>query len=109
MNEAMAVELKLRGVPFIRQAVIEVGYKNNKVGEGKVDFLMPGKLIVELKAVEELSPLHAAQLVSYLKMTGLKLGLLINFNVELLKQGVKRIINPRHAATAREDSNEVWV
>jgi GxxExxY protein len=59
-----------------------------------LDFIVAGKLIIERKAVEELSPLHKAQLNTYLKITGLKLGLLINFNTILLKDGIKRVIRP---------------
>jgi GxxExxY protein len=62
------------------------------VGWGRLDFLVANCLIVELKAVQNLAPIHEAQLLSYLKITNLSLGLLINFNVPLLKDGIKRII-----------------
>jgi GxxExxY protein len=64
------------------------------VGKGEVDLLIEGKLVVELKAVSQLAPIHEAQIISYLKMTGCKAGLLINFNVPLLKHGIKRFIHP---------------
>ena len=91
-QQALGVELHLRRIPFISQAPVAVNYKGASVGEGKLDFLVGNSLIVELKAVENLAPIHNAQVMSYLKMTGHQLGLLINFNVPILKQGIKRII-----------------
>ena len=91
-EEAMCVELALRNIPFARQAAIRISYKGNKVGEGRLDLLVGNGLIVELKAVEALAPVHTAQLLSYLKATNHKLGLLINFNVKLLKQGIVRLV-----------------
>lgn len=91
-EEALGVELHLRGIPFVGQLPIAVEYKGHGVGTGKVDILVAGALIVELKAVEALAPIHTAQLISYLKATGHHLGLLINFNVPVLRQGLKRIV-----------------
>jgi GxxExxY protein len=90
--EALSVELNLRNIPFTRQVIIGVNYKDHTVGEGRLDFLISGKLVVELKAVDSLAPIHTAQVLSYLKATGLQLGLLINFNTSILKNGLKRII-----------------
>jgi GxxExxY protein len=86
------VELNLRGIPFERQKSMGVDYKGHPVGEGRLDLLVDGCLIVELKAVEALAPIHTAQVLSYLKATRLPLGLLINFNVPVLKSGIKRIV-----------------
>jgi GxxExxY protein len=91
-EEAMVVELGLRSIPYERQVKIQVVYKNHSIGEGRLDLLISKILPIELKAVEALAPIHQAQLLSYLKITGLHLGLLINFNVPLLKQGIKRVI-----------------
>ena len=91
-EEAMAIELRLRGIPFERQKSIVVGYKEAAVGEGKLDLLVDGRLIVELKAVEALSAIHKAQMISYLRATHLHLGLLVNFNVPILKNGLQRVI-----------------
>src|SRR3972149_1654237 len=91
-EEALAVELKLRGIPFERQKGMNVDYKGHAVGENRLDLLVDGCLLVELKAVESLAPIHSAQVISYLKAMQLPLGLLINFNVPLLKAGIKRII-----------------
>jgi len=91
-EEALAIEFRIRGVPHERQKVIAIGDKTAAVGEGRLDFLVAGCLIVELKAIEEFAAIHQAQVISYLKATHLHLGLLINFNVPILKNGLKRII-----------------
>ena len=91
-EEALSIEFRLRGIPFDRQKLIAVGYKNNAVGEGKLDFLVDDRLILELKSVEALSAIHKAQVISYLRATRLHLGLLINFNVPVLKNGLQRVI-----------------
>ena len=91
-EEALAVELDLRGIPFERQKAVAVDYKGYAVGEGRLDLLVDSRLVVELKAVEALAPIHTAQVMSYLKAMRVPLGLLLNFNVPLLKAGIKRII-----------------
>ena len=91
-EEALVYEIDLNHIPYERQVKVTVAYKEHAVGEGRLDLLVAKILPVELKAVEALAPIHQAQLISYLKMTGLQLGLLINFNVPLLKQGIKRVI-----------------
>lgn len=91
-EEALAIELKLRTISFERQKPIGVEYKGHAVGEGRLDLLIGGMLIVELKAVDAFAPIHTAQVMSYLKTMNVPLGLLVNFNVPLLKQGIKRVI-----------------
>ena len=91
-EEALAYEFSLNKIPYERQVKVKVAYKGHSVGEGRLDPLVAKMLPVELKAVDALAPIHQAQIISYLKMTGLQLGLLINFNVLLLKQGIKRVI-----------------
>ena len=91
-EEALCVELGLKGIPFVRQAPVAVDYKGHPVGEARLDLLVDGRLAVELKAVESLLPIHKAQVRSYLCATGYPLGLLINLNVRVLTDGVKRII-----------------
>jgi len=91
-EEALAVELSMRGVPFQRQAPIAVTYKGHEIGEGRMDLLVGEELLVELKAVEALAPVHKAQVISYLKATRRHLGLLINFNVPVLKAGIQRVV-----------------
>lgn len=91
-EKAMRIEFEARRVFYENQLKIQVTYKNQNIGQGKLDFLVGKILPVEIKAVSALLPIHQAQLISYLKMTGLQLGLLINFNVPLLKNGIKRVI-----------------
>jgi len=90
-EEALAVELKLRSTTFERQAAMPVVYKGQMIADQRVDLLVGGRLIVELKAVESLLPIHEAQLMSYMKAAHIRLGLLINFNVGKLVNGIKRI------------------
>ncbi len=91
-EEALCIELELCGIPFSRQYNFDIDYKSRKVGKGRVDLLVEDVLIVELKTVESFTPLHFAQTISYLKATKKKLALLINFNVPVLKEGIKRVI-----------------
>jgi GxxExxY protein len=91
-EEALAVELRLRGIPYVRQHPVSVAYKDFSVGEGRVDLLAGNKLIVELKAVENILPIHKSQIISYLKAASLPLGLLINFNVRMMRDGIHRIV-----------------
>jgi len=91
-EEALAIELTMRQIPFERQRPIAVSYKAHAVGEGRIDLLVAGDLLVELKAVDALAPIHKAQVISYLKATGLHLALLINFNVPILRAGIQRIV-----------------
>jgi GxxExxY protein len=91
-EEALCVELTLRGIRFARQLPIGVQYKGQKVGEARLDLVVDDSLVVELKAVDGIAPIHVAQILSYLKATRLRLGLLISFNVTTLRRGVKRVI-----------------
>jgi GxxExxY protein len=91
-EEALVRELQLQGIPFERQKIISIDYKGYSIGESRLDLLVDDRLIVELKSVESLMPIHRVQLLSYLKATELQLGLLINFNVTTLRNGIKRII-----------------
>ena len=93
-EEAVCVELSLRNISFARQITFSVDYKGHPVGMSKLDLLVDQCLPVELKAVEDLTPLHKAQVLTYLRIMKLKLGLLINFNSIILKDGIKRVINP---------------
>jgi GxxExxY protein len=91
-EECLAYELSKAGLPFERQRALPVRYKEVRLDCGyRLDFIVEGALIVELKAVTELHPIHEAQLLTYLKLDKKSLGLLINFNVPALKQGVKRV------------------
>ena len=86
-------ELSIRGIPFISQLKLPLIYKDENVGEDlRLDLLIENKLVVEIKAVKELLPVHEAQLLSYMKLTACKIGLLVNFYVPVLKNGIKRLV-----------------
>jgi GxxExxY protein len=91
-HKALKVEFEMRGIPHKSKHPVAVTYKGHPIGEGQLDFLIGDVLIIELKAVQNLAPIHESQVMSYLKMTKHPLALLINFNVPILKQGIKRII-----------------
>jgi GxxExxY protein len=97
-EQALSIEFESRSIPYIRQPVIEIQYKGHPIGEGRLDFLVADRLVVELKAVEQLAPIHTAQVMPYLKATGHHLGLLINFDVPVLKEGIKRVVLTRNRA-----------
>ena len=86
-------ELQAGGLQCERQKLLPVEYKGREIDAGyRIDLLVSNKMIVELKAVDRLQPIHEAQLLTYLKLAEVKIGLLINFNVPLLKQGIKRFV-----------------
>src|SRR3989304_9511334 len=92
-EECLARELTLRGLQFERQKPIPVVYKDVKLECGyRIDLLVEGRIVVELKAVEALGPIHEASILTYLRLSGCSLGLLINFNVPVLKDGIRRYI-----------------
>ena len=91
---AFAFELTQRGIAFTRQQGIEAIYKGESLNIGfRADIIMENKLIVEIKAVENIDKVHHKTILTYLKLTGIKLGILVNFNVELIKQGMHRKIS----------------
>lgn len=94
-ERALCVELSLQKVSFRRQVPLSVDYKGHRIGAGQLDLLVGERLVVELKAIESLQPIHAAQVRSYLRATRCQLGLLINFNVPVLPLGIRRIISSR--------------
>lgn len=90
-KRAMCVEMRLRGIEYEVEAAVPVAYKGQSIGEMRLDLLVGKRLIVELKSVDALLPIHKAQLITYLRVTGKELGLLINFNLRTLKEGIRRI------------------
>ena len=94
-------ELTLRGIHFERQVAIPVEYKGVKLDCGyRSDLIVTNMILVEIKAVDQLAPIHDAQLLSYLKLTGLKVGLLINFNERMLTHGIRRkVLGPPEAVS----------
>ena len=93
-EKVLCYELGLAGINFQRQKAISVVYQNIKMDLGfRADIIVDGKLLLELKSSESITAVHHKILLTYLRMTELKLGLLINFHEELLKNGIKRIVN----------------
>jgi GxxExxY protein len=92
-DQCLCRELILRQIPFARQVPLPVEYKGVKVDcSYRLDFLVASSVVVEIKAVSELEPIHAAQLLTYMKLGCWSLGLLINFNVPVLRTGIRRMI-----------------
>jgi GxxExxY protein len=92
-REALCHELELRGIPHRREVGVDIKYKGKPDGKGRINVFIGERLIVEIKVVDQLGPIHRAQAISYLKITKLGLAILINFNVEVLRAGIKRVIN----------------
>jgi GxxExxY protein len=93
-EEALAIELGQRGLTVARQVEIPVAYKHERLRNVlRLDILVNGLVIVEVKSVERILPVHEAQLLSYLRLSEKKLGLLINFNSAVLSRSVRRIVN----------------
>lgn len=90
----LAIELGQRDVSYKREVELAIEYKDQNVDANyRLDFIVEDCIIVEIKSVDRIIPIHEAQLLTYLRLSGKKLGLLINFNVPLLKEGIKRLIN----------------
>jgi GxxExxY protein len=91
-EQCLGIELETRGAPLARQVVLPVRYAGHVIENAlRIDILVNSCVIVEIKAVEMLKPIHSAQLLTYLRLSGLRVGLLINFNSVLLKDGIKRL------------------
>jgi len=91
-ESALAMELRLAGLNFERQLVVPVTYKGQPVGEYRLDLVVEKSVIVGIKSVDRFDPIFEAQLLAYLKITGIKRGLLLKFNSPLLKDGIKRLV-----------------
>lgn len=92
-EECLAKELTLRGIPFARQVPLPIVYKGVEIDVAyRLDLLVGNVLILELKSIDDVAPIHEAQMLTYLRLSGCKLGLLINFNVPILRDGIKRIV-----------------
>ena len=92
-EHCLAHELTLKGIPFELQKTMPVEYKGVQIDCGyRVDLLVDGKIVLELKAVAAIEPIHEAQILTYLKLAKVKTGLLINFNVALLRHGIQRFV-----------------
>jgi GxxExxY protein len=91
-HRALCVELDKRGIAYSKERRIAVTYKGHTLANHELDLLVESHVIVEIKAVSQLEEIHGSQLVSYLRATGLRAGLLVNFNKVVLKAGLRRII-----------------
>lgn len=92
-EQCLAHELKCAKIPFRLQYPLPVNYNGVKIDCGyRVDLLVDNQVIVELKSVEKILPIHQAQLLTYMKLAGIKIGLIMNFNVRFMKNGIKRMV-----------------
>jgi GxxExxY protein len=95
-QRCLAHELRLRGIAFEQEVAVGVNYKGLEIdGAYRADFIVSNSLVVELKSTDRIEPVHKAQLLTYLKWSRLNVGLLINFNVRVLKSGICRIVNSK--------------
>ena len=93
-EECLCFEMRLRGLSFKRQEPLPIEYKGEKLDCGyRLDIVVENAIIIELKACDKIEPIHRAQLLTYLKLAGLNLGLLLNFNTPLMRDGIVRIVN----------------
>ena len=93
-EECLCHELNVRSISFERQKSLPVIYKNIKLDCGyRLDMVVEDSIIIELKSCEQIEPIHKAQLLTYLKLSGINLGLLLNFNVTVMRDGIVRIVN----------------
>jgi GxxExxY protein len=90
-ENALSIEFARRGIPFKRQHPVQLLYKDELIGEGRLDFLVRDCVILDLKAVDGMPSAHTKKMISYLHMTRLRLGIILNFNCNLLKDGIKRV------------------
>ena len=90
--EALCLELHAQGIQFQRERPVVVTYRGHGIPGQRVDLIVAERVIVELKAVVKIDPIHEAKMISYLKTTGLRLGLLLNFNAATLKDGIRRVV-----------------
>jgi len=89
---AVRIELAARGIGFEMERALPVHYRGQLIGYHRVDVLVEARVVLELKSVDSLHPVHVAQVVTYLRLTGARVGLLVNFNVPVLKQGLRRVV-----------------
>jgi GxxExxY protein len=89
---ACHIELRSRGLSFEPEKLVRIQYRGETVCQQRIDLLVESQVILELKSVDRIHPVHIAQVVSYLRATGVRVGLVINFNVPMLKQGIRRVV-----------------
>lgn len=89
---AMCIELEREGLPSTRQLMMPIRYKGETIAEFKPDLVVHESVVVEIKSAERLDPIHTSQMLTYLRITGLRVGLLLNFNSAMLQTGIRRIV-----------------
>ena len=96
-QSCMTIELRRQGLSFVAQPPIDFVYRGQQIELAfKPDFIVEGLLIIEIKAVAEIAPIHVAQVITYLKLADAPVGLLLNFNAPVMKAGIRRLLNPAH-------------
>jgi GxxExxY protein len=106
----LALELSQAGLSVVRQAPVSVQYDDVPLGDGfRVDLLVDDRLVIEVKSIERLSPLHNKQLLTYLRLLGLPLGLLMNFGGETFREGLRRVVNNHQEPSTRLRVNQAPV
>lgn len=91
-SRAMAIELESCGISFATEKPVPVTYRGTLLCHQRIDIFVDARLVLEIKSVEQINPIHVAQVISYLRITGARVGLLVNFNVPLLQRGIRRIV-----------------
>jgi GxxExxY protein len=89
---ALCIELQSRGIPFKRQIGVPIYYKGHLLSEHRPDLIVADEIIVEIKTIERIAPVHVAQVSTYLRITSLKVGLILNFNSATMRAGVRRVV-----------------
>jgi GxxExxY protein len=89
---ALCIELQLRGISFERQRSFSVHYKGHHISEHRPDLIVANQVIVEVKTIDRFAPIHQAQMLTYLRVASLKIGLILNFNAATMKEGIKRVV-----------------
>lgn len=91
-ESALCIELRDAGIPFTRQLGIPLHYKGELISEHRLDLVVDGRVIVEVKSVERLDPIHTAQVLTYLRISNLRSGLVLNFNSAMMRSGIRRVL-----------------
>ena len=91
-ESAICIELQVRGISFVRQRGISVHYKGHHISEYRPDLIVANQVVVEVKSIERFAPVHHAQMLTYLRVASLKVGLILNFNSATMKEGTRRVV-----------------
>ena len=100
---AMAIEMGHQGIQFVTEPTLKVTYRGIPIGHHRPDFIVAGKVVLELKSVSEILPVFGTQMLTYLKFAELEVGLLLNFNVPAMSYGIRRFVNEKKQATRPDD------